>query len=72
MVPIPLLARWEKGESKIPGSADKVIRILYTEHIGGNERITEILKRLAELDELIHEETSFEDTEDGWQLADAA
>jgi len=66
------VARWEKGESKIPGAADKVIRMLYTEHIGGNDRITDILKRLAELDELVHEETNFEDTRQGWRLADAA
>ncbi len=67
------VARWEKGETPVPGGADKVIRMLYTEHIGGNERITEILARLAELDELLDEEMSFfEDTEEGWQLADAA
>jgi hypothetical protein len=44
--------------------------VLYREYIGGNESITESLKRLAELDEFLgenDEEISFEDTEEGWQ-----
>lgn len=66
------VARWEKGETDIHGAADKVVRMLYAEHAGGNQRMTEIVERLADLDRLIDQETSFEDTEEGWRLADAA
>ncbi len=48
------------------------LRSLCTEHIGGNERDTEILNRLAELDEVIHETLAFEDTDESRQLAGAA
>lgn len=31
------IARWEKGQTKIPLTADATIRLLYQEHIGGNQ-----------------------------------
>ncbi|MHC8508746.1 MAG: helix-turn-helix domain-containing protein [Rhodospirillales bacterium] len=63
------VARWEKDQSVIPGSADRLLRLLYVEHIGGNEKISELLKTLAEMDDLEHAARQFEDTPQGWRLA---
>jgi putative transcriptional regulator len=66
------VARWEKEISEIPGPAQGLIRLLYEEHTNGNKAISEPLRKLAELDELIHgddETMEFEDTDDGWQPA---
>lgn len=68
------VARWEKGETKVDGGAQAVIRMLYLESIGEKGTIKDALIRLAELDEALclDDELEFEDTSDGWQLADAA
>jgi DNA-binding transcriptional regulator YiaG len=70
------VARWEKGKTKVPGPADRLIRLLYREHASGNIEILEPLRELAELDELLNEdETSpviFNDGEHGWEIACAA
>ena len=45
------LRLWEKSRSKpIPGSADRLLRVLYNEFIGGDGDIRRMLERLAELD----------------------
>ncbi len=61
------VARWEKGERKIDGAAERLLRLIYMEHVGENESIREVLGRLTELDDLIFDELSFEETEEGWQ-----
>ena len=66
------VARWENAKNKIPGAADRMIRVLYGEHSGGNECVKEFLECLAKLDDLLDGELSFEDTEEGWQAAKAA
>lgn len=66
------VARWEKGRTVVPGAADKMIRALYAEHIGAKDLITELLARLAESHESVEQTMSFEDTDAGWCIADAA
>ena len=72
-VEVQSVARWEKGQTKpIPGPADKVIRFLYDEHIGGNPKIRDWLQELADLDERIdgvERQIQFEETEAGWLTA---
>jgi DNA-binding transcriptional regulator YiaG len=47
------LRLWEKNKKKkIPGTADRLIRALYAEHIGGDGKIGRMLETLAELDQL--------------------
>jgi putative transcriptional regulator len=47
------LRLWEKYRTKaIPGSADRLVRALYLEYIGGDGRISRMLEHLAELDEI--------------------
>ena len=33
------VARWEKGQTDVPGPADRLIRVLYREHVGGSPEI---------------------------------
>ena len=67
------IARWEKGRTKEPidGPAQRMIRLMYSEVINKNESIMGPLRRLAELDELTHEDEDleFEDSDEGWQPA---
>jgi DNA-binding transcriptional regulator YiaG len=67
------VARWEKARYKVPGPADRLIRILYREKISGNPAIVEPLKKLAELDEIINNRPApmqfCPDERDGWRRA---
>ena len=63
------IARYEKGENKMPGPAGRLIRILYREHLGGCVPIREILKALDELDSRMNDRHTFQATPDGWKEA---
>ena len=66
------VARWEKGQSRIDATADRVVRLLYTQQTGVNEDIRSALQELAALDDFAEEEICFEDTDEGWRLRVAA
>ena len=67
------VARWEKEQSRIDSTAERVVRMLYTEQGGRNEKIRNMLQELAAPDELACEnEFRFEDTAEGWRLHTAA
>ena len=67
------VARWEKGQSRIDGTADRVVRVLYAEQTGESEKIRNVLQELAVLDDLAgDDEFRFEDTDEGWRLHSAA
>ena len=66
------VARWEKGQSRIDATADRVVRLLYTRETGGNEDIRSALQELAALGNFVEEEVCFEETDEGWQLRVAA
>ena len=66
------VARWEKGQSRIDATADRVVRLLYNQQTGANEDIRSALQELAALDDSAEEEVCFEDTDEGWQLRVAA
>lgn len=54
---IQAFARWERGErSRDAAAADRLLRVLYCEHVNGNPRIKESLERLAALDEILGDE----------------
>ena len=56
-IDVQAFARWETGRrSRQAASADRLLRVLYIEHVRGNPRIRECLQKLAELDELRDEE----------------
>jgi len=65
--------RWEKARKKeIPGPADRLMRALYSEYIGGDGSVRRIVDRLAQLDPIEYAEIRFKETDRGWQPATAA
>lgn len=66
------VARWEKEESNIPGPPERLIRMLYQEHLGEVIRIKELLEVLDELDGRISDNQFFEIEHDQWRPAEAA
>ena len=66
------VARWEKGQSRIDATADRVVRLLYIQQTGGAEDIRSALQELAALNDFAEEEVCFEETDEGWQLRVAA
>ena len=66
---VQALARWEKGKSRIPGPADRLVRILYLEHIHEDVDVHDLLSRLDEMDAARRDKVVFEQAADGWRLA---
>jgi DNA-binding transcriptional regulator YiaG len=60
------VARYEKGQSKIPGPADRVLRMLYIDHMGGKLDVRELLDKLDSMDARINDRQVFAETPDGW------
>lgn len=61
------VALWERGKQRVPKWADRMIRLLYLEAMGGNAKINELLKRLNDSDR--QEQTGrqiFHETSKGW------
>jgi putative transcriptional regulator len=62
------LRLWERHRTKaIPGPADRLIRALYAEYIGGDGHVRRMLEKLAELDQLEHARASFRATNNHWK-----
>lgn len=45
------MARYEKEECDMPGPADRILRLLYTEHMQRNIAVRDLLTVLDQLDE---------------------
>jgi putative transcriptional regulator len=59
---------WEKHRAKsIPGPADRLIRSLYSEFLGGDGSMRRMLERLAELDQLEHATACFQEANKRWR-----
>jgi DNA-binding transcriptional regulator YiaG len=64
------LRRWEKHRTKpINGSADRLLRGLYTEYAGGDGTIRAIVERLCELDQVEETKVRLREDHDHWQVA---
>ena len=63
------VARWEKNQTNIPGPADRLLKVLYEVHVGGDENMAKLIATLAEIDDLNHRDRTFEEGDGGWQLA---
>jgi putative transcriptional regulator len=62
------LRLWEKNRNKaLPGPADRLLRALYSEYIGGDGSVSRILKRLANLNQVDRIEARFHETRNGWK-----
>jgi DNA-binding transcriptional regulator YiaG len=63
------IARWEKGKSGIPGSADRLLRALCERHAKGEADILEIVERLKNTDGIGHAAGRFKHGTQSWQAA---
>jgi DNA-binding transcriptional regulator YiaG len=66
------VARWEKGESEIPGPADLIIRILYAQTVGRNIDLRELAARLDQEDEGPRDRLVFAEHDGHWESKKAA
>lgn len=64
------VARYEKGENKISGPADRLLRMLVREHFDGEVSVKDILKSVDEMDSLTDDRQMFREHLDGhWAAA---
>jgi len=66
------VSTWERGISRVPGSAAEWLRAFVRELTSGNASLQEAVDRYNHLDRerrVVEEKLSFEETQDGWQLA---
>lgn len=62
--------RWEKARTKpIRGSADRLVRALYSEYAGGDGKLRGIVERLAELDQVEVRAIHLREDHNHWQIA---
>jgi hypothetical protein len=65
------IGRWERARNRpVNPSADKVIRILYSEFIGGNMTLRQLIEALADRDERQAAEWRLRPTKTGWTLTE--
>lgn len=62
------IAKWEKF-GKVPKTADRMIRLIYLEHIGGNVPIRQTIERINDTDHQEHDRMTAEESETGWRIA---
>lgn len=63
------VARWEKGQTQIDPSAERLIRMIVREWLGEDCALMAALNDLAELDEAMHGGRRLEWRNSGWQQA---
>jgi transcriptional regulator with XRE-family HTH domain len=60
--------RWESGKTDVPGPAEMLVRLLYSEQLGNNETVKDALKRIATLeDEIDQMRLTLVEGGNGWQ-----
>lgn len=63
------IARYEKGENKMPGPADRLLRALYKGHLDDEVPIKELLRAIDEMDGRMNDKQMFRNTKTGWRAA---
>lgn len=63
------IARYEKGENRIPGPADRLLRMIYRNILDGEIAVREILEALDAMDARESGRQVFTSTPDGWRAA---
>jgi DNA-binding transcriptional regulator YiaG len=65
------IGRWERARDRpVNPSADRVIRALYSEFIGGNTTLRQLIEALADRDERQAAELRLTRTKKGWALTE--
>lgn len=66
------VARYEKDQNEIPGPADRLIRLLYKDHVGVSGKrvaIKKMLDTLDRLDDMANERMIFRQVDSNWKKA---
>jgi len=62
--------RWEKARTKpVPGPVDMLLRVLYSEYVGGDGSVRHMVDRLALLDQIDRAEARVREGCNGWRIA---
>jgi len=59
---------WER-RGKMPRAADRLVKLIYVEHVGGNVKVRELVERLSSLDQRHETKLSFEERQGKWKEA---
>lgn len=62
------VAKWEKT-GRVPKTADRMIRLVYLEHICGNVPIRATIERINDTDHAENERMTAEESNTGWRIA---
>lgn len=62
------VARWEKGDTMIPVTADATLRAMYREHLNEQPEVTESLRAMQAIDEQDNRRLDLIE-DDGWEKA---
>jgi transcriptional regulator with XRE-family HTH domain len=62
------VAKWEKT-GRVPKTADRMIRLVYLEHICGNVPIRATIERINDADHAENERMTAEESDTGWRIA---
>lgn len=63
------IARYEKGQSKMHGAVDRLLRMLYGEHLEDPVFVQAFLEAIDELDGRMSDTLMFTETSEGWKAA---
>jgi len=63
------IARWEKGETDIPGPAELAIRAIFAGHDIGAINVVELSKSINAIADETRPRQVFEETDEGWKAA---
>ena len=65
------VALWER-KGRLPKTADRLLRLIYVEHVKGNAPIRATIRRINEMDATHHERIIAEEAKSGWTTRMAA
>lgn len=64
------VARWEKGQTAVQKTAERMVRMIYLESIDKNSTMTDLLTELSKVDNIVDQGELYLDfTGDEWQAA---
>lgn len=63
------IARYEKGQNRMPGAVDRLLRMLYREHLKDPIFVQDFLEAVDQLDGRMDDKQVFAETADGWKTA---
>jgi putative transcriptional regulator len=61
------VARYEKDECEMPGPADRILRLLFNEHLQKKILVRDLLKLVDQMDDRTQNRMLFEPIEGGWK-----